>query len=88
MRPPPPPPSRPGRPPPGRSTTAYGRSAHRVPRFSQNGDGVSEIEHGQLTPSGQWVLTLEFDEQGATKADVAALTEQLRRIERALAARG
>jgi uncharacterized membrane protein YcaP (DUF421 family) len=54
---------------------------------SQNGDDISEIEHGELTPSGQLVLTLKHDEQSATKADVAALTEQLQHIERLVAAR-
>jgi uncharacterized membrane protein YcaP (DUF421 family) len=54
---------------------------------SQNGDSVEEIRHGELTPSGQFILSLKDSEQGATKADVAALREQLRRIEDALAAR-
>ncbi|WP_231851635.1 DUF421 domain-containing protein [Modestobacter italicus] len=48
---------------------------------SQNGDNIGEIEHGELTPSGQLVLTLEEAEQSATKGDVADLAQQLRRIE-------
>jgi uncharacterized membrane protein YcaP (DUF421 family) len=47
---------------------------------SQNGDDISEIEHGEITPSGQIVVSLKHAEQSATKADVAALTEELRRI--------
>jgi uncharacterized membrane protein YcaP (DUF421 family) len=54
---------------------------------SQNGDSIEEIRHGELTPSGQFILSLKDEEQSATKADVAALKEQLRRIERSLAAR-
>ncbi|RBY83861.1 DUF421 domain-containing protein [Geodermatophilus sp. TF02-6] len=54
---------------------------------SQNGDDISEIAHGELTPSGQFVLTLKDSEQSATKADVAALAGQLRHIEQLVAAR-
>lgn len=55
---------------------------------SQNGDDVREVAHGELTPSGQFVLTLKHEEQSATKADVAALTEQLQRVERLLGSAG
>jgi uncharacterized membrane protein YcaP (DUF421 family) len=48
---------------------------------SQHGDDISEIAHGQLTPSGRLVLTLKYDEQSSTKADIAALASQLRRVE-------
>jgi uncharacterized membrane protein YcaP (DUF421 family) len=54
---------------------------------SQNGDHISEIESGKLTPSGQLVLSLKYDEQSSTKADVADLTRHLERIEALLAAR-
>ncbi|RBY83833.1 DUF421 domain-containing protein [Geodermatophilus sp. TF02-6] len=54
---------------------------------SQNGDDISEVRHGELTPSGQFVLTLKDSEQSATKADVAALAEQLRHLETLLATR-
>jgi uncharacterized membrane protein YcaP (DUF421 family) len=54
---------------------------------SQNGDDVSEIESGKLTPSGQLVLSLKYDEQSSTKADVADLTRHLERIEELLATR-
>jgi len=47
----------------------------------QNGDDVTEVDHGSLEPGGQLVLTLKSAEQGATKADVAQLTDRLRRIE-------
>jgi uncharacterized membrane protein YcaP (DUF421 family) len=47
----------------------------------QNGDDVGQVEDGSLEPSGQLVLTLKPAEQGATKADVVALTDRLRRIE-------
>ena len=52
----------------------------------ENGDDVSEIERGSLEPGGQLVLTLKAAEQGATKADVAELTDHLRRIEKLLRA--
>jgi uncharacterized membrane protein YcaP (DUF421 family) len=51
----------------------------------QNADDVSEIGHGSLEPGGQLVLDLKPSEQSATKADVAQLTDQLRRIEALLA---
>jgi uncharacterized membrane protein YcaP (DUF421 family) len=54
---------------------------------SQHGDDIDEIEHGELTPSGQMVLTLKSGEQSATKADIAALSERLRRIEDLLSSR-
>jgi len=52
----------------------------------ENGDDVSEIERGSLEPGGQLVLTLKAAEQSATKADVAELTDRLRRIEKLLSA--
>jgi uncharacterized membrane protein YcaP (DUF421 family) len=52
----------------------------------QNGDDVSEVGHGSLEPGGQLVLTLKPAEQGATKADVAQLTDRLSRIESLLSA--
>ena len=54
---------------------------------SQNGDDLSEIESGKLTPSGQLVLSLKYDEQSSTKADVADLTRRLQRIEALLTTR-
>jgi uncharacterized membrane protein YcaP (DUF421 family) len=54
---------------------------------SQHGDNLDEIDHGELTPSGQFVLTLKPEEQSSTKADIAGLAERLRRIEELLAAR-
>ena len=54
---------------------------------SQHGDDLREIEHGELTPSGQFVLTLKPDEQSSTKADIAALDQRLQRIESMLSAR-
>ena len=53
---------------------------------SQNGDDISEINHGVLTPSGKLVLTLKPEEQSATKADIAELTEQLDELKRLLMA--
>ena len=52
----------------------------------QNGDDVSEIQDGVLEPGGQLVLSLKRSEQGATKADVASLRDQLSRIETLLRA--
>lgn len=54
---------------------------------SQNGDSIEEIEHGQLTPSGQIVVSLKPEEQSATKADAAALEHRLQRIEELLSER-
>jgi uncharacterized membrane protein YcaP (DUF421 family) len=51
----------------------------------QHGDDLSEIEHGELTPSGRLVLTLKHDEQSSTKRDIADLADQLRRVEALLA---
>ncbi|WP_375500998.1 DUF421 domain-containing protein [uncultured Jatrophihabitans sp.] len=50
----------------------------------QNGEDVSQVADGVLEPGGQLLLTLRPQEQGATKADVGRLAEQLARIERAL----
>ena len=52
----------------------------------QNGNDVAEVDRGDLEPGGQLVLTLKAAEQGATKADVAELTDRLRRIESLLSA--
>ena len=52
----------------------------------QNGDDVTEVDRGSLEPGGQLVLTLKEAEQGATKADVAELTDRLRRIESLISA--
>ena len=52
----------------------------------QNGDDVSEVQDGVLEPGGQLVLSLKPAEQGATKGDVAALRDQLSRIEGLLGA--
>jgi uncharacterized membrane protein YcaP (DUF421 family) len=53
----------------------------------QNGDDASEVELGSLEPGGQLVLTLKTAEQTATKADVQAISDRLRRIEDLLSAR-
>jgi uncharacterized membrane protein YcaP (DUF421 family) len=53
---------------------------------SQHGDNLEEIEHGGLTPSGRFVLTLKPDEQSSTKADIAALERRLKHIEAMLSA--
>jgi uncharacterized membrane protein YcaP (DUF421 family) len=53
---------------------------------SQHGDNLEEIEHGELTPSGRFVLTLKPDEQSSTKADIAALERRLKHIEAMLSA--
>jgi uncharacterized membrane protein YcaP (DUF421 family) len=47
----------------------------------QNGNGIRQVDRGELEPGGQLVLTLKATEQSATKADVAELTDRLRRIE-------
>jgi uncharacterized membrane protein YcaP (DUF421 family) len=52
----------------------------------QNGDAISEVEEGRLEPDGQLILTLKEGEQGATKADVAGLQNQLASIQTALTA--
>jgi uncharacterized membrane protein YcaP (DUF421 family) len=43
----------------------------------QNGDSVSEIDHGVLEPSGQLVLSLKSAEQSATQGDVAMILARL-----------
>lgn len=53
---------------------------------SQHGDDVAEVDHAELTPSGKLVLTLKRDEQSATKADVAELSEQLQQLKALLTA--
>jgi uncharacterized membrane protein YcaP (DUF421 family) len=52
----------------------------------QGGDDVAEVGRGSLEPGGQLVLTLKKGEQGATKSDVAELSDCLRRIEDLLSA--
>ena len=53
----------------------------------QNGDDIAQVDHGELEPGGQLLLTLKDDEQGATEADVAALLARLDHLERLLAER-
>ncbi len=52
----------------------------------QSADDVSEIQDGRLEPSGQLVLTLKKNEQGATKSDIADLQRKLDGIQATLAA--
>lgn len=47
----------------------------------QNGDDMSQVAVGKLEPTGQLVLTLNTDDQGATKKDIADLTQRLARLE-------
>jgi uncharacterized membrane protein YcaP (DUF421 family) len=47
----------------------------------QNGDDIGQVADGSLEAGGQLVLTLKPAEQNATKADITALTDRLRRIE-------
>lgn len=54
----------------------------------QNGDDLAQVEDAVLVPSGQLLLTLRSEEQGATRADIDLLTAHLTRIEAVLAARG
>ena len=51
----------------------------------QNAD-IADVDRGSLEPGGQLVLTLKPGEQGATKSDVAELTDRLHRIENLLSA--
>jgi len=48
--------------------------------------GITDVDRGSLEPGGQLVLTLKAGEQGATKSDVAELTDRLHRIENLLSA--
>lgn len=50
----------------------------------QNGDDLAQVQRGVLEPGGQLLLTLRPREQGATKGDVAELSDRLGRIEAAL----
>jgi uncharacterized membrane protein YcaP (DUF421 family) len=52
----------------------------------QNGDDVTQVAHGSLEPDGHLLLTLKAAQQTATKTDIAAITDRLRRIEGLLAA--
>jgi uncharacterized membrane protein YcaP (DUF421 family) len=52
----------------------------------QNGEDIGEVQRGSLEPGGQLVLTLKHADQGATKGDIAQVSEQLRRIEELLGA--
>jgi uncharacterized membrane protein YcaP (DUF421 family) len=54
---------------------------------SQHGDDVSEVDHAELTPSGKLVLTLKPEEQSATKADIAQLSEELAQLKALVMAR-
>jgi hypothetical protein len=63
---------------PASSTTRSGVST---------GDNLDEIDHAELTPSGQFVLTLKSKEQSSTKADIARLTARLHHIEELLITR-
>lgn len=47
----------------------------------QNGDDIAQVDSGRLEPGGQLVLTLKPEEQGATKADIAALNAKLDKLE-------
>ena len=51
----------------------------------QNAD-IPDVNRGSLEPGGQLVLTLKAGQQGATKSDVAELTDRLHRIENLLSA--
>ena len=51
----------------------------------QNGDDINEVGNGRLEPSGQLVLTLKPDEQGATKGDVAQLNTRIDELKAMLA---
>jgi uncharacterized membrane protein YcaP (DUF421 family) len=51
----------------------------------QNGETLEQVESGVLEPSGQLLLTLRTEEQGATKRDIQRHAAQLARIEAALA---
>jgi uncharacterized membrane protein YcaP (DUF421 family) len=52
----------------------------------QTADSITDVETGSMEPGGQLVLTLKAGEQGATKSDVAELTDRLHRIEKLLSA--
>ncbi len=52
----------------------------------QSADSITEVETGSMEPGGQLLVALKTGEQGATKSDVAELTDRLRRIENLLSA--
>ena len=54
----------------------------------QNGDSVGEVSDGVLEPSGQLILSLRPEEQGATKGDVSTLLARIDALEARLAASG
>jgi len=53
----------------------------------QSADSITEVETGSMEPGGQLLIALKTSEQGATKSDIAELTDRLRRIENLLSAR-
>ena len=52
---------------------------------TQNGDGLDDVQTAVLETNGQLVVSLKYDEQSATHADIAELRATLARIEAALA---
>ena len=50
----------------------------------QSADSITEVETGSMEPGGQLLIALKTSEQGATKSDIAKLTDRLRRIENLL----
>jgi uncharacterized membrane protein YcaP (DUF421 family) len=52
----------------------------------QSADSITEVETGSMEPGGQLLIALKTNEQGATKSDIAKLTDRLRRIENLLSA--
>jgi uncharacterized membrane protein YcaP (DUF421 family) len=54
----------------------------------QGARDVGDVEQASIEPGGALVVTLRAEEQPATKADVAALLAEIRRLEARLAANG
>ncbi len=52
---------------------------------TQNGDGLGDVQTAVLETNGQLVVSLKYDQQSATHADIAELRAALARIEAALA---
>jgi uncharacterized membrane protein YcaP (DUF421 family) len=54
----------------------------------QGATAVEDVERASVEPGGALVVALKPEEQTATKADVAALLAEIRRLETLLASRG
>jgi uncharacterized membrane protein YcaP (DUF421 family) len=53
----------------------------------QSGESIHDVEHGELTPTGQLILNLKDSEQGATRGDIDRVLIRLADLESRLPVR-